>query len=119
MSGLPFAEPATAPAAVPMLPVDGTMTEMSEAAHAVVTPAAMPQTGWTFADALPLLFLLWLAGALVVLARSWCEHGARELLRLLYDSGLARVELDLHRAAAVTAASWRLRSTKLTILLTE
>ena len=71
---LPFAEPATAPAAVPMLPVDGTMTEMTEAAHAVVTPAAMPQTGWTFADALPLLFLLWLAGALVVLARAALAH---------------------------------------------
>lgn len=67
---LPFADPATVPAATPAVPADAVAIEMADAAHAMMTPATMPQASWTFADALPLLFLLWLAGAFVVLARA-------------------------------------------------
>src|SRR3546814_2597828 len=46
----------------------------ADTAQALGAPAALPAPDWTFADALPLLFALWLAGAVVVLVRAAAAH---------------------------------------------
>ena len=71
---LPFAEPAAASASAASPPLDVVVVEMADAAHAMATPATMPGASWTFGDMLPLLFGLWLAGALFVIWRASSMH---------------------------------------------
>lgn len=71
---LPFGDPAAVPVVAPAVPVDVVLIGMADTAHAIATPATAPDASWAFADALPPLFALWLAGALLVLARALVAH---------------------------------------------
>ena len=57
---LPFADPVATPTAA-TVPADVVLIEAADAARTNGTPAAMPQPSWGLADALPLLFTLWLS----------------------------------------------------------
>ncbi|MCW0198952.1 M56 family metallopeptidase [Sphingopyxis sp.] len=67
---LPIADPVAVPAAS----TDAALLVEVAAARAVNTPVAVVAPAWSFADALPLLFALWAAGALFVLISAWAAH---------------------------------------------
>src|SRR3546814_8881562 len=71
---LPFGDPAAVPVAAPAVPADVVLIGMADTAHAITTPATAPDASWAFADALPPLFALWLAGTLFVLVRALAAH---------------------------------------------
>ncbi|MGN6288086.1 MAG: M56 family metallopeptidase [Sphingopyxis terrae] len=85
---LPFADPVAVPAAA-TVPADVVLIEAADAARTIATPAAIPQPSWGLADALPLLFTLWTAGALLLIATAIVRH--MRFRRLVLD---AAVELE-------------------------
>lgn len=85
---LPFADPVEAPAAMP-----------AEAAVAWVPVEAVPATvpdaaasGWSFAEAMPLFFGLWVAGAIAVIATALFAH--RRFRRAVLLNGVELESVD-------------------------
>ena len=83
---LPLADPVAAPTAA-SVPADVMLIEAADAARTIGTPAAMPQPSWGLADALPLLFTLWMAGALLLIATAIVRH--MRFRRLVLDAAVA------------------------------
>lgn len=83
---LPLADPVAAPAAA-RVPADVMLIEAADAARTIGTPAAMPQPSWGLADALPLLFTLWMAGALLLIATAIVRH--MRFRRLVLEQAVA------------------------------
>lgn len=83
---LPFADPVATPAAA-TVPADVVLIEAADAARTIGTPAAMPQPSWGLADALPLLFTLWMAGALLLIATAIVRH--MRFRRLVLEQAVA------------------------------
>lgn len=83
---LPFADPVAVPAAA-TVPADVVPIEAADAARTIATPAAIPQPSWGLADALPLLFTLWTAGALLLIATAIVRH--MRFRRLVLDAAVA------------------------------
>ncbi|SKB28445.1 M56 family metallopeptidase [Sphingopyxis flava] len=72
---LPFADPVAAPmTAAPAIPEGEIVIAMTTAHHGAAASDVIPGASLAFADALPLLFLAWLAGALAILARAMLAH---------------------------------------------
>ncbi|WP_288986934.1 M56 family metallopeptidase [uncultured Sphingopyxis sp.] len=83
---LPFADPVAVPAAA-TVPADVVLIEAADAARTIATPAAIPQPSWGLTDALPLLFALWTAGALLLIATAIVRH--MHFRRLVLDAAVA------------------------------
>ena len=69
------------------VPADVVLIEAADAARTIATPAAIPQPSWGLTDALPLLFALWTAGALLLIATAIVRH--MHFRRLVLDAAVA------------------------------
>ncbi len=69
---LPFADPVSA--AVPPVSESGTAIATGDGAPVFAVPEALPEASWALPDALPLLFAVWLAGVVAVLAHTTLAH---------------------------------------------